>query len=124
MIEKDNLAILQEALQDELLNQIITKIDLYGEKINEIFSTIEELEEILILQIDESKKIQNNFTELEIDAKISRAIEEMEQEFQKKYKDIKGKNNSYIGYFLIGIVFLFIGLLLRGHIWKTLITHL
>lgn len=116
MIKKDNLAILQEALQDELLNQIITKIDLYGEKINEIFSTIEELEEILILQIDESKRIQNNFTELEIDAKISRAIEEMEQEFQKKYKDIKGKNNSYIGYFLIGIVFLFIGLLLREHI--------
>ena len=116
MTEKDNLAILQEALQDELLNQIITKIDLYGEKINEIFSTIEELEEILILQVDESKRIQNSFTELEVDAKISRAMEEFEQEIQKKYKNIRTKNNSFLGYLLIGIVFLFIGLLLRGHI--------
>ena len=119
MVEKDNLAILQEALQDELLNQIITKIDVYGEKINEIFTTIEELEEILLLQIDESKKIQNNFTELEIDAKISRAMEEMEQGIKKRYKGIKGikgKNNSFIGYFLISIVFLFIGLLLRVHV--------
>lgn len=115
MAEKDNLAILQEALQDELLNQIITKIDLYGEKINEIFSTIEELEEILLLQIDESKKIQNNFTELEIDAKISRAMEEMEQEIKKKYKDIKGKNNSYLGYFFISLVFLSIVLILKVH---------
>jgi len=114
MTEKDNLTVLQNALEDELLLQITKKMDLYDKKINEIFLTLEELQEIMILQIDEAKKIQNNFTELEIDAKISKAMEEFEYEIKRTQKIQKNKNSNLTIYFLIAIVFLILGLIIKA----------
>jgi len=114
MQEKDNLAILQKALEDELLSQIISKMDLYDVKITEIFTTLSDLEEIMIMQLDEAKKIQGNFTELEIDAKISKAMEEFENEIKTTQKVQKSKNTNLIVYFLIAIIFLLAGLVIKN----------
>ena len=77
-VKNDNLLVLQKALEQELLNDVVTKLDLYELKINEVFSNISELQDIMLLQIDENRKASNNLTQIEIDAKISKALEEFE----------------------------------------------
>lgn len=114
MEEKDNLAIIQKALEDELLNSIIKTMESYDTKIKEIFLTIEELQEIMIMQLDEAKRMQDNFTGLEIDAKISKAIEEFENQMKANQKKQKNNDNSLIVYSSIAIFFLIIGLIIKG----------
>ena len=36
-VKNDNLLVLQKALEQELLNEVVTKLDLYEIKINEVF---------------------------------------------------------------------------------------
>ena len=101
-IKNDNLLALQKALEQELLNEVVTKLDLYEIKINEVFSNISELQDIMLLQIDENKKASNNLTQIEIDAKISKALEE----FEISKPSQKNESSSFMIYFLIAVVFL------------------
>lgn len=108
-VKNDNLLVLQKALEQELLNDVVTKLDLYEIKINEVFSNISELQDIMLLQIDENKKASNNLTQIEIDAKISKALEE----FEISKPSQKNESSSFMIYFLIAVVFLGVGYFIK-----------
>ena len=108
-VKNDNLQVLQKALEQELLNEVVTKLDLYEIKINEVFSNISELQDIMLLQIDENRKASNNLTQLEIDAKISKALEEFEISKPRQ----KNESSSFMIYFLIAVVFLGVGYFIK-----------
>jgi len=108
-VKNDNLLVLQKALEQELLNEVVTKLDLYEIKINEVFSNISELQDIMLLQIDENKKASNNLTQIEIDAKISKALEE----FEISKPSEKNESSSFIIYLLIAVVFLGVGYFIK-----------
>lgn len=109
-VKNDNLLVLQKALEQELLNDVVTKLDLYELKINEVFSNISELQDIMLLQIDENRKASNNLTQIEIDAKISKALLE---EFEISKPSKKNESSSFMIYFLIAVVFLGVGYFIK-----------
>ena len=52
-ITKGNLEVLHEAFGDEIIKQVVSKLDIYESKIKDIFKIIEELQEIILLQASE-----------------------------------------------------------------------
>ena len=52
---KGNLEVLGEALGDEIIKQVVSKLDIYESKIKDIFEIMEELQEIILLQASEQK---------------------------------------------------------------------
>ncbi len=109
-VKNDNLLVLQKALEQELLNEVVAKLDLYEIKINEVFSNISELQDIMLLQIDENKKASNNLTQIEIDARIAKSLEEFG--ISKSENEDK-KSGSFFIYFLIAVVFLGVGYFIK-----------
>ncbi len=109
-VKNDNLLVLQKALEQELLNEVVAKLDLYEIKINEVFSNISELQDIMLLQIDENKKASNNLTQIEIDARISKSLHEFG--ISKDENEDK-KSGSFFTYILIAIVFLGVGYFIK-----------
>ena len=69
-ITKGNLEVLGEALGDEIIKQVVSKLDIYESKIKDIFEIMEELQEIILLQASEQKAKLNSQSELETGARI------------------------------------------------------
>ena len=109
---KGNLEVLGEALGDEIIKQVVSKLDIYESKIKDIFEIMEELQEIILLQASEQKAKLNSQSELEINARISKSMEEFELQFEKMLNDKKTKNNNKFVYLMIVIAFLLFALFL------------
>ena len=112
-ITKGNLEVLHEAFGDEIIKQVVSKLDNYESKIKDIFKIIEELQEMILLQANEQKAKLNSQSELEINARISKSMEEFELQFEKMLKDKKTKNNNKFVYLMIVIAFLLFALFLK-----------
>ena len=110
---KGNLEVLHEAFGDEIIKQVVSKLDNYESKIKDIFKIIEELQEMILLQASEQKAKLNSQSELEINAKISKSMEEFESQFEKMLNDKKTKNNNKFVYLMIVIAFLLFALFLK-----------
>ena len=110
---KGNLEVLHEALGDEIIKQVVSKLDNYESKIKDIFEIMEELQEMILLQASEQKAKLNSQTELEINARISKSMEEFELQFEKMLNDKKTKNNNKFVYLMIVIAFLLFALFLK-----------
>ena len=112
-ITKGNLEVLGEALGDEIIKQVVSKLDIYESKIKDIFEIMEELQEIILLQASEQKAKLNSQSELEINARISKSMEEFELQFEKMLNDKKTKNNNKVVYLMIVIAFLLFALFFK-----------
>ena len=112
-ITKGNLEVLHEAFGDEIIKQVVSKLDNYESKIKDIFKIIEELQEMILLQANEQKAKLNSQSELEINARISKSMEEFELEFEKMLNNQKIKNNNKFVYLMIVIAFLLFALFLK-----------
>ena len=112
-ITKGNLEVLHEAFGDEIIKQVVSKLDNYESKIKDIFKIIEELQEMILLQASEQKAKLNSQSELEINARISKSMEEFELQFEKMSNDKKTKNNNKFVYLMIVIAFLLFALFLK-----------
>ena len=112
-ITKGNLEVLHEAFGDEIIKQVVSKLDNYESKIKDIFKIIEELQEMILLQANEQKAKLNSQSELEINARISKSMEEFELQFEKMSNDKKTKNNNKFVYLMIVIAFLLFALFLK-----------
>ncbi|MCT7433755.1 MAG: hypothetical protein WC145_03075 [Aliarcobacter sp.] len=112
-ITKGNLEVLHEAFGDEIIKQVVSKLDNYESKIKDIFKIIEELQEMILLQANEQKAKLNSQSELEINARISKSMEEFELQFEKMLNDKKTKNNNKFVYLMIVIAFLLFALFLK-----------
>ena len=112
-ITKGNLEVLHEAFGDEIIKQVVSKLDIYESKIKDIFEIMEELQEIILLQASEQKAKLNSQSELEINARISKSMEEFELQFEKMSNDKKTKNNNKFVYLMIVIAFLLFALFLK-----------
>ncbi|MCT7533156.1 hypothetical protein N5U22_07025 [Aliarcobacter cryaerophilus] len=110
---KGNLEVLHEAFGDEIIKQVVSKLDNYESKIKDIFKIIEELQEMILLQANEQKAKLNSQSELEINARISKSMEEFELQFEKMLNDKKTKNNNKFVYLMIVIAFLLFALFLK-----------
>ena len=110
---KGNLEVLGEALGDEIIKQVVSKLDIYESKIKDIFEIMEELQEIILLQASEQKAKLNSQSELEISARISKSMEEFELEFEKMLNNQKIKNNNKFVYLMIVIAFLLFALFFK-----------
>ena len=112
-ITKGNLEVLHEAFGDEIIKQVVSKLDIYESKIKDIFEIMEVLQEIILLQASEQKAKLNSQSELEINARISKSMEEFELQFEKMLNDKKTKNNNKFVYLMIVIAFLLFALFLK-----------
>ena len=112
-ITKGNLEVLHEAFGDEIIKQVVSKLYNYESKIKDIFKIIEELQEMILLQANEQKAKLNSQSELEINARISKSMEEFELQFEKMLNDKKTKNNNKFVYLMIVIAFLLFALFLK-----------
>ena len=110
---KGNLEVLGEAFGDEIIKQVVSKLDIYESKIKDIFEIMEELQEIILLQASEQKAKLNSQSELEINARISKSMEEFDLEFEKLLNNQKRKNNNKFVYLMIVIAFLLFALFFK-----------
>jgi len=75
--KRDNLEVLHEALGEEIIKQVVSKLDIYESKIKDIFEIMEELQEIILLQASEqkrkielSKRIRDKCSHLKINGRV------------------------------------------------------
>ena len=68
---------------------------------------------MILLQASEQKAKLNSQSELEINARISKSMEEFELQFEKMLNDKKTKNNNKFVYLMIVIAFLLFALFLK-----------
>ena len=103
---QENLDLIATALQTQLARDFIDKTALYEEKFVEIFDNLSEIQELLLLSHEESKKASLNLSQIEIDARIAKSL----QEFGiSKDENEDAKKGSFFIYILITIVFICIG---------------
>ena len=86
---QENLDLIATALQNQLARDFIDKTALYEEKFIEIFDNLSEIQELLLLSHEESKKASLNLSQIEIDARIAKSLQEFgiskdENEDEKK----------------------------------------
>ena len=104
---QENLELITTALQTQLVKEFIDKTALYDEKFIEIFDSLYETQELLLLSLDESKKASMNLSQIEIDARISKTLEDFE--FTKKSVNKENTQSSWLPYIGIALLFLAIG---------------
>lgn len=104
---QENLELITTALQTQLVKEFIDKTALYDEKFIEIFDSLYETQELLLLSLDESKKASMNLSQIEIDARISKTLEDFE--FTKKSVNKENNQSSWLPYIGIALLFLAIG---------------
>ena len=105
--KQENLELIATALQTQFVKEFIDKTALYDEKFIEIFDSLYETQELLLLSLDESKKASMNLSQIEIDARISKTLEDFE--FTKKSVNKESNQSSLLPYICIAILFLAIG---------------
>ncbi len=107
---QENLELIATALQTQLVKEFIDKTALYDEKFIEIFDSLYETQELLLLSLDESKKASMNLSQIEIDARIAKSL----QEFSiSKNEDENEKKISFFIYILIAVIFVCIGYFIK-----------
>ena len=104
--KEENLQLIATALQAQLAKDFIEKTASYDEKFIEIFKHLNEIQELLLLNVEESKKASLNLSQIEIDARISKSLQEFG--LSKEENEVKKYGNFFI-YILIAALFLGVG---------------
>lgn len=104
--KQENLDLIANALQTQLARDFIDKTALYDEKFTEIFDNLAEIQELLLLNFEESKKASLNLSQIEIDARISKSLQEFG--LSKEESEVKKDGNFFI-YILMAAIFLGVG---------------
>lgn len=103
---QENLELIATALQTQLAKEFIDKTVLYDEKFIEIFDNLSEIQELLLLSFEENKRASLNLSQIEIDARIAKSLQEFG--ISKDGNEDK-KSGSFFTYILIAVVFLGVG---------------
>ena len=101
--KQENLELIATVLQTQLAKEFIDKIVLYDEKFIEIFDNLSEIQELLLLNFEENKKASLNLSQIEIDARIAKSLQEFG--ISKEENEVKKGRNFFI-YILIAAIFL------------------
>lgn len=99
---QENLDLIASALQTQLARDFIDKTALYDEKFIEIFDNLSEIQELLLLNFEESKKASLNLSQIEIDARIAKSLQEFG--ISKDEEEVK-KSNLWM-YVFVAVIFL------------------
>lgn len=105
--KEQNLQLIANSLQAEMAKDFLKQTENYDNKFKEIFDSLYETQELLLLSLDESKKASMNLSQIEIDARISKTLEDFE--FTKKSVNKESNQSSLLPYIGIAILFLAIG---------------
>ena len=105
--KEQNLQLLANSLQAEMAKDFLKQTENYDNKFKEIFDSLYETQELLLLSLDESKKASMNLSQIEIDARISKTLEDFE--FTKKSVNKESNQSSLLPYIAIAVLFLAIG---------------
>ncbi|WP_157278559.1 hypothetical protein [Aliarcobacter butzleri] len=105
--KEQNLQLIANSLQAEMAKDFLKQTENYDNKFKEIFDSLYETQELLLLSLDESKKASMNLSQIEIDARISKALEDFE--FTKKSVNKESNQSSLLPYIGIAILSLSIG---------------
>lgn len=105
--KEQNLQLIANSLQAEMAKDFLKQTENYDNKFKEIFDSLYETQELLLLSLDESKKASMNLSQIEIDARISKTLEDFE--FTKKSVNKESNQSSLLAYIGIAILFLAIG---------------
>lgn len=105
--KEQNLQLLANSLQAEMAKDFLKQTENYDNKFKEIFDSLYETQELLLLSLDESKKASMNLSQIEIDARISKTLEDFE--FTKKTVNKENNQSSLLPYIGIALLFLAIG---------------
>ena len=102
--KEQNLQLIANSLQAEMAKDFLKQTENYDNKFKEIFDSLYETQELLLLSLDESKKASMNLSQIEIDARISKTLEDFE--FTKK--SVNGNKNfsSWFTYIIFVSIFL------------------
>lgn len=100
---QENLDLIASALQTQLARDFIDKTALYDEKFIEIFDNLSEIQELLLLNFEESKKASLNLSQIEIDARIAKSLQEFGISKDEDYEE--KKSNLWI-YIFVAVIFL------------------
>ena len=103
---QENLELIATALQTQLAKEFIDKTVLYDEKFIEIFDDLSEIQELLLLSFEENKKASLNLSQIEIDARIAKSLQEFGLSKDENENEKKG---SFFIYILIAALFLGMG---------------
>lgn len=105
--KEQNLQLIANSLQAEMAKDFLKQTENYDNKFKEIFDSLYETQELLLLSLDESKKASMNLSQIEIDARISKTLEDFE--FTKKSVNKESNQGNLLPYIGIAILFLAIG---------------
>ncbi|MCT7471185.1 hypothetical protein N5T90_09880 [Aliarcobacter cryaerophilus] len=105
--KEQNLQLIANSLQAEMAKDFLKQTENYDNKFKEIFDSLYETQELLLLSLDESKKASMNLSQIEIDARISKTLEDFE--FTKKSVNKESNQSSLLPYIAIAVLFLAIG---------------
>ncbi len=105
--KEQNLQLIANSLQAEMAKDFLKQTENYDNKFKEIFDSLYETQELLLLSLDESKKASMNLSQIEIDARISKTVEDFE--FTKKSVNKESNQSSLLPYIAIAVLFLAIG---------------
>ena len=100
-------------LKKEAIKTLQNAGEEYKKQFEDTVRKMEELQEIILLQASEQKAKLNSQSELEINARISKSMEEFELEFEKMLNNQKIKNNNKFVYLMIVIAFLLFALFFK-----------
>lgn len=103
---QENLELIATALETQLAKEFVDKTVLYDEKFIEIFDNLSEIQELFLLSFEETKKASLNLSQIEIDARISKSLQEFGLSNEK---NVAKKDGYFFIYILIAVVFLGIG---------------
>ena len=109
--KEQNLQLIANSLQAEMAKDFLKQTENYDNKFKEIFDSLYETQELLLLSLDESKKASMNLSQIEIDARISKTLEDFE--FTKKSVNKENNQSSLLPYIGIAILFLAIGYFIK-----------
>ena len=105
--KEQNLQLIANSLQAEMAKDFLKQTENYDNKFKDIFDSLYEIQELLSLSLEESKKASMNLSQIEIDARISKTLEDFE--FTKKSVNKESNQGSLLPYIGIAILFLAIG---------------
>ena len=94
--KEQNLQLIANSLQAEMAKDFLKQTENYDNKFKEIFDSLYETQELLLLSLDESKKASMNLSQIEIDARISKTLEDFE--FTKKSVNKESNQGSLLPY--------------------------
>lgn len=99
--QDENIKMVAAKLKSSLIKDFIQKTEIYDKQITELFQSLTETQELLSLSIDEQKKATFSLSKIEIDARISKALEEFE--FDDKTSKKANNSSNWSVYILIAI---------------------